>query len=205
MPEGHPDLRPLLRVDADALSPTIAGDDVFVLPFGPIRSGVFEAVQFAIETGGEDIPALDVRPGFKHRGMEARFAGMAAEDGVAIAERVAGTSSVAHALAYCHAIERAGGVTPPTRAQLWRAVHAELERIVHHLHVAAALAETTALAVANARFAILKEDVQRLRAALCGSRFGRGVLVPGGLRAEPRLSIARRARGRRCLRARPAP
>lgn len=189
VPDGHPDLRPLLGVDPDALRSTVAGDDVFLLPYGPIRSGVFEAVQFVIETGGEDIPALEVRPGFKHRGMEARFAGVAADDGVALAERVAGTSSVAHALAYCHAVERACEATAPTRAQLWRAVHAELERIVHHLHVAAALAETTALSVANARFAILKEDLQRLRAALCGSRFGRGVVAPGGIRAEPQISV----------------
>jgi formate hydrogenlyase subunit 5 len=189
VPAGHPDLRPLLGVDADALRSTVAGDDVFLLPYGPIRSGVFEAVQFVIETGGEDIPALEVRPGFKHRRMEARFAGVAVAHGVALAERVAGTSSVAHALAYCHAVERACDVNPPTRAQLWRAVHAELERIVHHLHVAAALAETTALSVGNARFAILKEDVQRMRAALCGSRFGRGVLVPGGIRSEPGMSV----------------
>jgi formate hydrogenlyase subunit 5 len=189
LPAGHPDPRPLLQVDADSFGRTVAGDDVFVLPYGPVRSGVFEAIQFVIETGGEDIPALEVRPGFKRRGLERRFAGVPVAEGAVLAERVAGVAAVAHALAYCHAVERACAVVPPPRAELWRAVHAELERMAHHLHVAAALAETTALAVGNARFAILKEDVMRLRAGLCGSRFGRGVVVPGGLAAEPDIDL----------------
>lgn len=185
VPAGHPDLRPLVTADADALAPSLSGDDVFVIPYGPIRSGVFEAVQFVIETGGEDIPAVDVRPAFKRRSLERRLAGVSPEHGAAVAERVAGIATVAHALAFCQAVERVARVTPPIRAQLWRVIHAELERIAHHLHVAAALAETTALSVGQARFLILKEDILRLRAILCGSRFGRGVVAPGGLDGEP--------------------
>ena len=45
---------------------------------------------------------------YKHRGVEKRFEGMTAGDGVLLAERVEGIASVAHALAYCHAIERIG-------------------------------------------------------------------------------------------------
>jgi formate hydrogenlyase subunit 5 len=185
VPTGHPDLRPLVVADADRLAPTLGGDDVFVIPYGPIRSGVFEAVQFVIETGGEDIPAIDVRPGFKRRSLEQRFAGATPVHGAVLAERVAGIATVAHALAFCQAVERIAGVAPPVRAQLWRVIHAELERISHHLHVAAALAETTALSVGQARFLIMQEDVLRMRGRLCGSRFGRGVVVPGGLGGEP--------------------
>ena len=58
-------------------------------------------------------------------------------------------------------------------------MHAELERIACHLDVIAKQAETTALSVGQARFQILKEQVMRLRARLTGSRFGRGVIVPG--------------------------
>jgi formate hydrogenlyase subunit 5 len=190
VPVGHPDLRPLISADADRLAPTLSGDDVFIIPYGPIRSGVFEAVQFIIETGGEDIPVVDVRPGFKRRSLEQRFAGASGRPGVALAERVAGVATVAHAVAFCQALERIADVAAPSRAQLWRVVHAELERVAHHLHVAAALAETTALSVGQARFLILKEDVMRLRAHLCGSRFGRGVVVPGGLGAEPAVGPA---------------
>ena len=80
---------------------------------------------------------------------------------------------------------RAGfGVEPPARAKRWRAIHAELERMANHLDVIAKQAETTALSVGQARFQILKEQVMRLRAQADGSRFARGTLIPGGVRAE---------------------
>ncbi len=44
--------------------------------------------------------------------------------------------------------------------------------------------------MATARFALHKERVLRLVSRMCGSRFGRGVVVPGGVSALPRLSPA---------------
>jgi formate hydrogenlyase subunit 5 len=44
--------------------------------------------------------------------------------------------------------------------------------------------------VATARFALHKETVHRLVSRMCGSRFGRGVVVPGGITALPRLGTA---------------
>jgi Ni,Fe-hydrogenase III large subunit len=174
----------LTKPDADLLRPTVAGLDVFTIPYGPVRSGIFEAIQFQIETGGEDVPRLQTRPFFKHRGIEARFAGLRPDVAVHVAERVAGIASCAHAAAFSQAVERALGIQPPPRARAWRAVHCELERMACHLDVIAKEAETTALYVGQARFQILKERVQRLRARLTGSRFGRGVIVPGGVRAD---------------------
>ena len=69
-------------------------------------------------------------------------------------------------------------------------LHAELERIANHLDVAVRLADAAGLAVATARFALHKERVMRLVSGLCGSRFGRGVVVPGGVGALPRLAPA---------------
>ena len=69
-------------------------------------------------------------------------------------------------------------------------LHAELERIANHLDVAVRLADAAGLAVATARFALHKERVLRLVSRMCGSRFGRGVVVPGGVSALPRLSPA---------------
>ena len=78
---------------------------------------------------------------------------------------------------------------PPPRAQRWRAVYAELERIACHLDVIAKEAETTALYVGQARFQILKERVHASARPLTGSRFGRGVIVPGGVRATGGSSL----------------
>jgi Ni,Fe-hydrogenase III large subunit len=183
-PAGLVELAALVRPDADALDHAVHGLDAFSIPYGPVRSGIFEAIQFLIESGGEDVARIRTRPFFKHRELERRFRGLAPDRAVHVAERVAGISSVAHALAYSQAVERALGVDVPDRAERWRAVHAELERIANHLDVLAKQAETTALSVGQARFQILKEQIMRLRAALTGSRFGRGAIVPGGVRFE---------------------
>jgi Ni,Fe-hydrogenase III large subunit len=145
-------------------------------------------VEYLVETPGEDIPHLSVRPFYKHRGIEKRFEGMAADDGVLLAERVEGVASVAHALAYCHAIERLCGAAPPWPARLVRVLHAELERVANHVDVALRLADAAGLAVATARFGWHKERVLRLAGRLCGNRFGRGVVVPGGVRLLPDVS-----------------
>ncbi|MGH3410842.1 MAG: hypothetical protein ACRDRJ_51355, partial [Streptosporangiaceae bacterium] len=88
-----------------------------------------------------------------------------------------------HALAFCHAVETIVGCEVPPAAALVRVVHAEFERIANHLDVAMGLADAAGLAVATARFALHKERVMRLVSGLCGSRFGRGVVVPGGVSA----------------------
>lgn len=177
------------RPDPDRAERRVEGMDVFTLPYGPIRSGVFEAIGFVIETGGEDIPRLQTRPFFKHRGLERRMRGMAPEHAVYVAERVAGIASVAWATAFAQAVERAFGFEAPPRAQRWRAVLGETERIANHLDVIAKEAETASLHVGQARFLIHKENVLRLQAALTGSRFARGAVVPGGVRHEGGVAL----------------
>ena len=184
---GMPPGRALTTPDPDVLDPRVSGLDVFSLPYGPVRSGVFESIQFLIETGGEDIARLETRPFFKHRGMEARVVGLPPRQAIHVVERIAGIASVAYGCAFSQAVERALGIEVPRRAERWRAVHAELERIATHLDVIAKEAETTALSVGQARFQILKEQTMRLRARLTGNRFGRGVVMPGGVRCEGRI------------------
>ena len=212
VPEGHPRLEPLIlplapgagprpwpgksgspaRLDPDehVLARHVAGKGVFTIPHGPVRSGVFESIEYLVETPGEDIPHLNMRVFYKHRGIEKRFEGLAAADGVLLAERVEGIASVAHAVAYCQAVERIAGCQPPRAAQLVRVLHAELERVANHLDVALRLADAAGLAVATARFGWHKERVLRLTGRLCGSRFGRGVVIPGGVSGLPQVRPA---------------
>jgi Ni,Fe-hydrogenase III large subunit len=154
---------------------------MFTIPYGPVRSGVFEAIEYVTETPGEDFPRIQTRPHYKHRGVEAAFIGRSVADGVLLAERVEGVASVAHAIAYCEAIERLANTAPPEPAQLVRVLHAELERMANHLDSTLRHTEAAGQAVAYARLTLHKERVMRLRARLCGSRFGRGVVVPGGV------------------------
>ncbi len=190
---GAPDRPGPLHPHERALQAHLAGDGMFTLPHGPVRSGVVEAVEFLIETPGEDIPHLRVRVHHKHRGLEKRFEELPIERGVLLAERVEGIASVAHALAFAHAVEDLGDIGVPPAAGLVRLVHAELERVANHLDVAMRLADAAALAVATARFGWHKERVLRLRSELCGSRYGRGVVTVGGVLAGLALPSAQAA------------
>ncbi len=188
VPDRHPRLEPLiLPTAAEVLPSHVAGPGMFTIPHGPVRSGVVESIEYLLETPGEEIPHLNMRVFYKHRGAEKRFEGMTIADGVLLAERTEGIATVAHALAYCHALERMAGTDVPWAARLIRVAHAELERLACHLHVIVRLADAAGLAVATARFGWHKEQVLRLVSQLCGSRFGRGVVVPGGVRAVPAL------------------
>jgi formate hydrogenlyase subunit 5 len=205
-PEDHPRPEPLL-LPLDAASPRprpggaavtglqpaeqpgptdVTGYGLFTIPHGPVRSGVLESLEYLIETPGEDIPHLAIRPHYKHRGIAKAFEGRDAAGGVLVAERVEGIASVAHALAYCHAVEALGAIAVGEHAGLVRVVHAELERIANHLDVAARLCDAAGLAVAAARMGWHKEQVMRLVSGLCGSRFGRGVITVGGVAAGDR-------------------
>jgi formate hydrogenlyase subunit 5 len=192
---NYPVDAPVLVDQSRRFVPEIAGAtaDVQELPFGPIRADVMESAEFLFLYIGEAILHYQPRLFFKHRGMEKRFEGLAPLPAAVLAERVSGTGSLAHALAYCQAVEAAAGCTVPPRARFLRVLLAELERIYNHLHYLGHLAHTTTLKVAEAEGKLFEERVKQLNARLIGSRFLRGLLMPGGLRRDlaPQASLAR--------------
>ena len=167
--------------------PALAGAeaDVQLLPFGPVRADVVESGEFLFFYIGEAILHYQPRLFFKHRGMEKRFEGLSADQGIVLAERVSGVGSVAHALAYCQAVEAAANCVVPTRARFLRVLLAEMERIYNHLHYFGNLCHTTTLKVGEAQGKLLEERAKQLNARLTGSRFLRSLLFPGGLRRDP--------------------
>jgi formate hydrogenlyase subunit 5 len=201
--DGHPEPYPLLfegltgpplsplhtnvaadHMRAPSFRPEVVGEDVQQLPFGPVRADVMESAQFEFFYLGEHILRYQPRLFFKHRGMEQRFAGLAPVAGTVLAERISGIGSVAHALAYCQAVEAASNCEIPARARGLRMVLAELERLYNHLHYFGHLADTTTLKVGQAQGKLLEEQTKQLLARICGSRFGRNLSVPGGLRRD---------------------
>jgi len=200
VPEGHPRLEPLVRHQADEGevglpgeqdvrlehrgAERLSGPGVFVFPYGPVRSGVVETAQFLVQTGGEDIAYCAQRLFFKRRGAERRICDVPLELAVLVAERVSGTSSVAHALAFSHAVETLAQTEVPPRAQAIRRTLAELERLYNHLEVTVRECEDASLSVAQAQFAALKERLHRLAATVVGNRYLRGAIVPGGTRID---------------------
>lgn len=199
---GHPEPYPLVLRDGDSTHingrdlksypptnghahlPAIEAPDVQQLPFGPIRADVLESAEFTFFYVGEHIIHYQPRLFFKHRGMESCFEGQRTDQAVIIAERVSGVGTLAHALAYCEAVERAASCTVPVRARALRVLLAELERLYNHLHYLGHLCHTTTLKVGEAQGKLLEEKVKQLIARLTGSRFLRSLLTPGGLRRD---------------------
>jgi Ni,Fe-hydrogenase III large subunit len=116
--------------------------------------------------------------------MEKRFEGRSLSHATILAERVSGVGSVAHALAFCEAVERAAGCAVPPRARMLRSLLGELERLYNHLHYLGHLAHTTTLKVGEAEGKLLEERAKQINSRLTGSRFLRSLLIPGGLRRD---------------------
>jgi Ni,Fe-hydrogenase III large subunit len=166
--------------------PEVLARDVQLLPFGPVRADVLESAEFNFLYIGEQILHYQPHLFFKHRGMEERFQGLDAERGVILAERVSAVGTVAHALAFCQAVEAACDCVVPRRALRLRVLLAELERLYNHLHYLGHLCNTTTLKVGEAQGKLLEERAKQINARLTGSRFLRSLLVPGGLRRDLR-------------------
>ena len=200
---GHPDPRPLvrhafwpadwfpLRKDAPAREfhddgqpfpfQQVGGEGVYEIPVGPVHAGIIEPGHFRFSVVGETIIDMKVRLYFTHKGTEKLFEGRAPADGVALAERISGDTTVGHALAYCQAVESAAGVIAPIRARWLRLVLLELERIYNHVGDVGMILNDTGFAVAHAHAFRIRERLLRLNKRVTGNRLLRGGLVAGGV------------------------
>jgi Ni,Fe-hydrogenase III large subunit/Ni,Fe-hydrogenase III component G len=211
---GHPDPRPLvrhafwpadwfpLRKDAaprefhDDGQPfpfqQVGGEGVYEIPVGPVHAGIIEPGHFRFSVVGETIIDMKARLYFTHKGTEKLFEGKAPADGVALAERVSGDTTVGHALAYCQALEAAAGVTAPARARHLRVVLLELERLYNHVGDVGMILNDTGFAVAHAHCFRIRERLLRLNKRVTGNRLLRGGVIAGGVAmdAPPGLDVA---------------
>jgi Ni,Fe-hydrogenase III large subunit len=204
--EGHPDPRPLvrhafwpedyfpLRKDAGARefdddgSPfpfaEVRGEGVYEIPVGPVHAGVIEPGHFRFSVLGETVIDLKSRLYFTHKGTEKLFEGREPGTGVALAERISGDTSVAHALAYCQAIEALASAAVPARARYLRVVLLELERLYNHVGDFGAIANDTGFAAAQMHCLRIRERLLRLNKHVTGNRLLRGGIVPGGVAGD---------------------
>jgi Ni,Fe-hydrogenase III large subunit len=104
--------------------------------------------------------------------------------GAMLAESVSGDNCFSHAVAYCQAVEAAFRVSVPPRAAALRLIGLELERLVAHIGDVGALCNDVGFGVPAARAAGLKEDLLQASTQWIGTRYWRGVAMPGGLRAD---------------------
>jgi Ni,Fe-hydrogenase III large subunit len=199
-PEGHPWLKPVrfhacYRPGKDAWGrpagtrPVVGvmdfyrveGEEVHEVAVGPVHAGIIEPGHFRFQCHGEQVFHLEISLGYQHRGIERMLAGGPDKRTIHLMETVAGDTAVGHATAYCLAVEALAGCGVPARAESLRGIALELERLANHTGDLGALANDVAFLPTAAYCGRLRGDFLNLTALLCGSRFGRGMIRPGGV------------------------
>lgn len=187
-PLGHPWLKPV-RFEGDRQQQmadypffTVRGPAVHEVGVGPIHASVIEPGHFRFMCHGEQVLHLEIQLGYQHRGVEALLQSRPARARTPLVETIAGDSSIAYAWGYCAAVEALGEAPPPPQAEAVRGVALELERIAMHLAGLSGLATDIAFLQGGTSYGRLRTAIINATQRLCGSRFGRGWLRPGGVR-----------------------
>jgi len=179
-PEGHPWLKPVRMPDATNFF-RVDGDEVHEVAVGPVHAGVIEPGHFRFQCHGERVFHLEIALGYQHRGIERALIGGPHKRTIFQLETAAGDTTIGHALAYAQAHEALAGAKAPARAHALRGIALELERLANHTGDLGALSGDVAYLPAASYCGRLRGDFLNLTAELCGSRFGRGLVRPGGV------------------------
>ena len=200
----HPDLRPLIFHDnwpdgvhpmADSVDAVpwskreyrlleVQGEGIAEVAVGPVHAGVIEPGHFRFSVVGDTILHLELRHFYTHKGTEKLFEEKNPVHGAMLAESVSGDNCFAHAVSYSQAVEAAYRLEAPPRAAALRLIGLELERLICHISDLGGLCTDVGFGVAAAYATRLKETLLQASAQCCGTRYWRGVAVPGGLRFD---------------------
>jgi Ni,Fe-hydrogenase III large subunit len=199
VPEGHPWLKPVRYTrswtgrDAwgrEAGAPIlpgvgdfyrVEGEQVHEVAVGPVHAGVIEPGHFRFQCSGERVMHLEIALGYQHRGVEEALIGGPDARSLHYLETVSGDSSIAHASTYCQLLEALSHRCRPARAQAIGAIALELERLACHIGDLGAIAGDTGFLPTSGYCGRIRGDFLNMTAFLCGNRFGRNLLAPGGL------------------------
>jgi len=173
-------------VNPDKVAP-LKGTAAHEVAVGPVHAGVIEPGHFRFQCMGEDVFNLQIFLGYQHRGVENSIV---AADGniprqVALAETCAGDTSAAASTAFAGLME---GMfperfpKPDVEALRIRSLLIELERIANHVGDLGALAGDVAFLQTASFCGRIRGEYLNMTARICGNRFGRNAIVPGGVR-----------------------
>jgi len=159
----------------------VEGEEVHEVAVGPVHAGIIEPGHFRFQCHGELVFHLEIALGFQHRGVEDALIGGPDARSIHYAETLAGDSTIAHTTAYCRVIEALSKCRKTARAQTLRGIALELERMANHVGDLGALAGDIGFLPTMSYCGRIRGDFLNMTALLCGNRFGRGMVCPGGV------------------------
>ena len=176
----------------------VEGEEIHEVAVGPVHAGVIEPGHFRFQCYGENVLHLEIALGYQHRGLERMLLQGPPARRLPLMECAAGDTTVGHATAHCVLLERLEGRVVAPRAQRLRRVGLELERLANHTGDLGAIGGDTGFLPTSSWNGRIRGDFLNLSASLCGNRFGRGLLRPGGtaydLNAEECADMLERVR-----------
>ena len=190
VPEGHPWLKPVRKSNGTGNAPAVGaffrvdGREIHEVAVGPVHAGIIEPGHFRFQCAGEEVLHLEIALGYQHRGMEDALPGGPYRATMSQMETVSGDTTIGHATAYATVHETLAGTEAPLRAQWLRAIALELERLANHTGDLGALANDVAFLPTSSACGKIRGDFLNLSALICGNRFGRGLVRPGGCRHD---------------------
>ncbi|MBN2803790.1 MAG: NADH-quinone oxidoreductase subunit C [Deltaproteobacteria bacterium] len=157
------------------------GKEIHEVGVGPVHAGVIEPGHFRFQCHGETVYNLEISLGYQHRGIEKKLLGKPSDLSRFMIETASGDSTVAHTAAYSQILESLTGTTVSPYDNIVRAIGLELERCASHIGDTGALAGDVGFLPTQSFCGRIRGDVLNITALICGNRFGRGLVVPGGI------------------------
>jgi Ni,Fe-hydrogenase III large subunit len=154
----------------------IEGDNVFVVPVGPIHAGIIEPGHFQFSQAGEEILHLEVRHYYKYRGIEKMVENKKPNEIKKTVERISGNESIAYQIAFMDILSQASESEIPNSLKQKYFTLLELERIIHHLTDLGFIPNDAGFGAALAFMSKLTEEARRVMAKITGHRFGFGAI-----------------------------
>ncbi len=168
----------------------VEGAEVHEVAVGPVHAGVIEPGHFRFQCYGENVMHLEIQLGFQHRDVEHLVLTSPATLVLPVMENISGDTAIGHATAFCTVQERLCGVKITDRAHRLRRLALELERLANHTRDLGAIGGDTGFLPTSAWNGRITGDFLNLTSELCGSRFGRNLLCPGGVKWDVDAPLA---------------
>jgi Ni,Fe-hydrogenase III large subunit len=210
--EGHPWEKPV-RFEAPFASPPgvkprvpqqagiidfykVEGEEVHEVAVGPVHAGIIEPGHFRFQCFGEEVMHLEISLGYQHRAVERTVLGPLTIKTRKQMETVAGDTTIGHGTAFTMVVEALSGTRVPARAQAIRGIALELERLANHTGDLGAISGDVGYLPTASFCGRIRGDFLNLTASICGSRFGRDLIIPGGVRFDIDKDLAANMRQR---------